>query len=65
MTPKFKVRLKKRPIKLLEKINEPYYSNIKKAIYSLTENLMETERERDYLVATIILMRTKQHYFFD
>ncbi len=34
----YKVTLKKRAIKALEKINEPYYSNIKKAIYSLADN---------------------------
>lgn len=30
--------LKKAAIKALEKINEPYYSNIKTAIYSLANN---------------------------
>lgn len=31
----YEVTLKKRVIKALEKINEPYYSKIKEAIYSL------------------------------
>lgn len=34
----YKVTLKKRAIKALENINEPYYSNIKEAIYSLANN---------------------------
>ena len=34
----YNVTLKKRAIKALEKINEPYYSNIKEAIYSLADN---------------------------
>lgn len=34
----YNVTLKKRAIKALEKINEPYYSNIKKAIYSLVDD---------------------------
>ena len=34
----FKVTLMPRAIKALEKINEPYYSNIKTAIYSLSDN---------------------------
>lgn len=34
----YKVSLKKRAIKALEKINEPYYSNIKEIIYSLANN---------------------------
>jgi mRNA interferase RelE/StbE len=34
----YKVMLKKRAIKALQKINEPYYSNIWVAIYSLAEN---------------------------
>lgn len=34
----YQVSLKKRAIKALEKINEPHYSNIKKAIYSLARN---------------------------
>lgn len=34
----YQVSLKKRAIKALEKINEPYYSYIKKAIYSLADN---------------------------
>ena len=34
----YKVNLRKSAIKVLEKINEPYYSTIKHAIYSLAEN---------------------------
>ena len=34
----YHVTLKKRAIKALEKINEPYYSNIKEAIYNLANN---------------------------
>lgn len=34
----YNVTLRKRAIKALEKINEPYYSNIKEAIYSLADN---------------------------
>jgi len=34
----YSVTLKKRAIKALETINEPYYSNIKTAIYSLADN---------------------------
>jgi mRNA interferase RelE/StbE len=34
----YNVSLKKRAIKALEKINEPYYSNIKEAIYNLADN---------------------------
>jgi mRNA interferase RelE/StbE len=34
----YNVTIKKRAIKALQKINEPYYSNIKKAIYSLSDN---------------------------
>lgn len=34
----FSITLKKRAIKAFEKINEPYYSNIKEAIYSLADN---------------------------
>ena len=34
----YNVSLKKRAIKALEKINEPYYSNIKETIYSLADN---------------------------
>jgi mRNA interferase RelE/StbE len=34
----YKVTLTKRAIKALEKINEPHYSNIKQAIYSLADN---------------------------
>lgn len=34
----YKVSLKKRVLKALEKIDEPYYSNIKEAIYSLADN---------------------------
>ncbi|MDZ4679910.1 MAG: type II toxin-antitoxin system RelE/ParE family toxin [Saprospiraceae bacterium] len=34
----YQVTLKKRAVKALEKINEPYYSNIKEAIYNLADN---------------------------
>ncbi|MEN9638221.1 MAG: hypothetical protein RLZZ262_89 [Bacteroidota bacterium] len=34
----YKVTIKKRAIKALEKINEPYYSNVKEAIYNLADN---------------------------
>ena len=34
----YNVTLKKRVIKALENINEPYYSNIKGAIYSFADN---------------------------
>ncbi len=34
----YQVTLKKQAIKALEKINEPYYSNIKEAIYNLADN---------------------------
>ncbi|HSK12899.1 MAG TPA: type II toxin-antitoxin system RelE/ParE family toxin [Phnomibacter sp.] len=34
----YNVTLKKRAIKALEKINEPYYSSIKEAIYNLAED---------------------------
>jgi mRNA interferase RelE/StbE len=34
----FTVTLMPRAMKALEKINEPFYSNIKSAIYSLAEN---------------------------
>lgn len=34
----YSISLKKQAIKALEKINEPYYSKIKEAIYSLAEN---------------------------
>ncbi len=34
----YNVTLKKRVIKALENINEPYYSNIKEAIYNLADN---------------------------
>jgi mRNA interferase RelE/StbE len=34
----YNVTLKKRAIKALEKINEPYYTSIKEAIYSLADN---------------------------
>lgn len=34
----FRVTLKKRAIKALTKITEPYYSNIKDAIYGLSHN---------------------------
>ena len=34
----YKVTLKKNALKTLKKINEPYYSAIKEAIYSLADN---------------------------
>lgn len=34
----YRVTIQKRAIKALEKINDPYYSNIKDAIYGLAEN---------------------------
>lgn len=34
----YSVIVKKRAIKALKEINEPYYSNIKKAIYNLANN---------------------------
>jgi len=34
----YQITLKKKAIKAMISINEPYYSNIKKAIYSLAEN---------------------------
>jgi mRNA interferase RelE/StbE len=34
----YNVSLKKRAIKALVKINEPYYSNIKEALYNLANN---------------------------
>jgi len=34
----YQVALRKRAIKALEKINEPYYTAIKQAIYSLASN---------------------------
>jgi mRNA interferase RelE/StbE len=34
----FSVTLMPRAMKALEKINEPYYSNLKSAIFSLAEN---------------------------
>lgn len=34
----YNIILERRAIKALEKISEPNYSNIKKAIYSLAEN---------------------------
>ena len=34
----YNITLKLRAIKALEKINEPYYSNIKEAIYNLADN---------------------------
>jgi mRNA interferase RelE/StbE len=34
----YKVNLKKKAIKALASINEPYYSNIKEAIYKLQDN---------------------------
>jgi len=47
MISKFRIKLKKRSIKALEKISEPYYSNIKEAIYSLAENPREKEKEKE------------------
>jgi mRNA interferase RelE/StbE len=35
---KYQITLRKRAIKALENIPEPYYSNIKEAIYSLADN---------------------------
>ena len=34
----YKVTLRRRAVKILEKINEPYYTAIKLAIYSLADN---------------------------
>ena len=34
----FKIALKKRTLKALQDINEPYYSSIKEAIYNLADN---------------------------
>ena len=34
----YRITIKKNAIKVLEKINEPYYTNIKKAIYALEDN---------------------------
>ena len=34
----YKVSLKKRAIKSLQKINEPFYSSIKAAVYALADN---------------------------
>ena len=34
----YQIRIKKRAIKALTKINEPYYTHIKQAIYSLQDN---------------------------
>lgn len=34
----YRVTIKRRAIKALSRINEPFYSNIKKAIYNLEEN---------------------------
>jgi mRNA interferase RelE/StbE len=34
----YRVTLKKKAIKSLTKINEPYYSNVKEAIYALANN---------------------------
>jgi mRNA interferase RelE/StbE len=34
----YQITLKKRALKALEDINEPYYSNIKTAIYALANN---------------------------
>ena len=35
---KYNIRISKQAVKILEKINEPYYSSIKNAIYNLSEN---------------------------
>lgn len=42
----YSVTLKKRAIKALEKINEPYYSSIKEAIYGLAVNPRPTGCKR-------------------
>ena len=34
----YQITLRKRAVKALEKINEPYYTSIKQAIYSLADN---------------------------
>jgi len=34
----YQIRIKKRAIKALTKINEPYFTQIKQAIYNLQEN---------------------------
>jgi len=34
----YKITLRKQAVKALEKINEPYYSGIKQAIYALAHN---------------------------
>ena len=34
----YRISIKKRVIKALAKIDEPYYSNIKRAIYRLVDN---------------------------
>jgi mRNA interferase RelE/StbE len=34
----YQISIKKRVLKTLEKIDEPYYSNIKAAIYALADN---------------------------
>ncbi|MBK7108186.1 MAG: type II toxin-antitoxin system RelE/ParE family toxin [Chitinophagales bacterium] len=34
----YTVTIKKQAIKILEKVNEPYYTNIKEAIYNLANN---------------------------
>ncbi len=34
----YQVTIKKRAVKAIKKINEPYYSNIKKALYQLADN---------------------------
>ena len=47
MISKFRIKLKKRSIKALEKISEPYYSNVKEAIFSLAENPREKEKEKE------------------
>jgi mRNA interferase RelE/StbE len=42
----YSVTLKKRAIKALEKINEPYYSSIKETIYCLAVNPRPTGCKR-------------------
>jgi len=34
----YQITIKKRAVKALKKVNEPYYSNIKEAIYQLADN---------------------------
>ncbi len=42
----YKVTLKKSALKTLKKINEPYYSAIKEAIYSLADNPRPTRLQK-------------------